>query len=204
MKLCLERVEEMLVSLSAFSHWKQTCIIIVHPSSLLIPWRVTMPNPPAVLSGLTVQNAISQRSSSAYVFDSHLLWVVWCVCLRGHGWVHVPSVLKVLFYESRPSRAQGQTDIPKANASPFTIRMGSCILFAYHIQKRTQNGSQSPLEGQGEMKIEDRGDKKKKKKRLDLRHSCQVVMQIVFRNMAVKVNPSLGGIHFKIPWLSLL
>lgn len=43
--------------------------------------------------------------------------------------------------------------------------MGSCILFAYHIQKRTQNGSQSPLEGQGEMKIEDRGDKKKKKKK---------------------------------------
>lgn len=164
-----------------------------------------MPNPPAVLSGLTVQNAISKRSSSAYVFDSHLLWVVWCVCLRVHGWAHVPSVLKVLFYESRPSRAQEQTDIPKANASPFTIRMGSCILFAYHIQKRAQNGSQSPLEGEGEMKIEDRRDKKKKKKkRLDLRHSCQVVMQIVFRNMAIKVNPSLGGIHFKIPWLSLL
>lgn len=42
------------------------------------------------------------------------------------------------------------------------------------------------------------------KKELDLRHSCQVVMKIMFRNMANKVNPSCGGIHFIIPWLSLL
>lgn len=48
------------------------------------------------------------------------------------------------------------------------------------------------------------GKRTGKKRELDLRHSCQVVMQRVFRNVAIKVNPSHGGIHFIIPWLSLL
>lgn len=75
----------------------------------------------------------------------------------------------------------------------------SRFLFAYHIQKCTQKSGQSNPEGEGETRKEDR-----EKKELDLRHSCQVVMKIMFRNMANKVNPSCGGIHFIIPWLSLL
>ena len=48
------------------------------------------------------------------------------------------------------------------------------------------------------------GELKKKKKKLDLRYSWQVMMQIMFRNVVLRVNPSCGGTHAIIPWLNLL
>ena len=51
------------------------------------------------------------------------------------------------------------------------------------------------------MQKENRGVGKKK---LDLRHSWQVMTQIMFRNVVLRVNPSCGGTHAIIPWLNLL
>ena len=46
------------------------------------------------------------------------------------------------------------------------------------------------------MQKENRGVGKKK---LDLRHSWQVMTQIMFRNVVLRLNPSCGGTHAIIP-----
>lgn len=46
------------------------------------------------------------------------------------------------------------------NASPFTIRKGSCFLFINHIQKFTQNLSQSNPEEEVKLRKEDRTEKR--------------------------------------------
>lgn len=61
MKLCLERVEEMRVSLSAVIGRRPAASQFIS-AFYLFRCRAATPNPPAVPSALTVRNAISKLS----------------------------------------------------------------------------------------------------------------------------------------------
>lgn len=180
---------------SVCSHWKKTRSITVHFSFLFIPVQSCYAKPSSCTECAHCAERHQQIECSR-MFLTHIYFEWRGVCVRARACacvrVYVPSVLRFSFMSLVLIEPKGKYTSRMHVHSLF--KWGSCFLFAYHIQKCTQNSSQSHPEGEGEMKIHDGGEG-----RLDLRHSCQVVMQIMFRNMAIKVNPSCGGIHFKIP-----
>lgn len=154
MGLCLEGVEEMLISIYSVVGRRLSASLFI-PAIYLFPRTVTTPNPSAVLSRLTAQNAVRRSSVSKCGFDSHVLsgGGVFLICIR------------LYFMSLNLTEPTGKYVTLNSNASLPTIQMGPCFLFAYH--QCMQNPSKSCPGGEGEM-----GEGTAEKKELEVRHSC--------------------------------